>query len=177
MLIKFCPNCERDLPHENFNRCATKPSGLQSWCKECKSESSKKRLLRDDVKEANRLKSQKARQDNPEKVREAVRKSRKMVALDPVRKERAKKKKLDAYYQSTYGLTTQQVEDMKCAQAYKCALCGDELGKTKDSHVDHNHTTGKVREVLCHHCNLGIGLFKESEERLQKAIEYLRKHA
>jgi hypothetical protein len=47
--------------------------------------------------------------------------------------------------------------------------------KLKKLCVDHDHQTGYVRSLLCHGCNTGIGLLKEKEEILLKAIEYLRK--
>lgn len=59
----------------------------------------------------------------------------------------------------------------------KCAICGmttEENGK--DFAVDHCHTTGNVRELLCNACNTGIGAFKDKPELLTKAIQYLEKH-
>jgi len=40
-------------------------------------------------------------------------------------------------------------------------------------HVDHNHTTGKVRGILCQQCNQAIGLFKDNIFIIEKAAEYL----
>jgi hypothetical protein len=42
--------------------------------------------------------------------------------------------------------------------------------------VDHNHRTGKVRELLCTNCNAGFGYFKESPEILANAIDYAIRH-
>lgn len=176
-MTKHCPKCDRELPKTSFNVCKTKKSGLQSWCKECKSENSKVRLLRDDVKEANRQKSAQARANNPEKIKQNVARYKENLKNNPEKQEKVKKKKLDYHYQSEYGLTYQQVEDMKMAQGYRCAICETIFLSTKDAHVDHSHTTGKVRQILCSSCNLGIGKFKESKETLQKAIEYLERHS
>ncbi|MFB7366858.1 endonuclease VII domain-containing protein [Streptomyces hydrogenans] len=40
-------------------------------------------------------------------------------------------------------------------------------------HVDHCHKTGRVRGVLCLNCNIGLGLLKESPDRMLRAIAYL----
>lgn len=53
-----------------------------------------------------------------------------------------------------------------------CAICG-----VKEKLVmDHCHTTGRVRDVLCSHCNTGIGHFLENPDLLRSAISYVEKH-
>lgn len=52
-----------------------------------------------------------------------------------------------------------------------CGICGVSTGRRLD--IDHNHTTGKVRGVLCYPCNLGIGAFNDSVEVLSSALRYL----
>jgi hypothetical protein len=42
--------------------------------------------------------------------------------------------------------------------------------------VDHDHTTGKVRGLLCHDCNVGIGFMRDSVENFRRAIAYLDRH-
>jgi len=56
------------------------------------------------------------------------------------------------------------------SQSGKCAICGDAQEMLV---VDHDHTTGTVRGLLCHKCNQGIGLLRESKEIMQNAIAYL----
>ena len=74
-----------------------------------------------------------------------------------------------------YGLTSKDYDAMFVSQSGVCAICGND-NKGKRLHVDHNHETGKVRELLCTACNLGLGSLKDSEVILEKAAMYLRKH-
>jgi len=50
-----------------------------------------------------------------------------------------------------------------------CEICGTETVVT----VDHDHRTGDIRGKLCRRCNSGLGFFRDSPERLRRAIEYL----
>lgn len=62
------------------------------------------------------------------------------------------------------------------SQDNACAICKTkEFGK-HGPHIDHNHITKKVRGILCHQCNLGLGQFKDNIEKLKLAIEYLEKN-
>lgn len=78
------------------------------------------------------------------------------------------------------GCTIEQYEQLYTKQNGCCAICGTTIGhKSKNGHsarlaVDHCHTTGKIRGLLCGNCNRGIGCL--GEENLQNAINYL-KHA
>ena len=42
--------------------------------------------------------------------------------------------------------------------------------------IDHCHTTGKIRALLCRKCNLGLGAFNDNVEIIKLAIDYLNKH-
>lgn len=74
----------------------------------------------------------------------------------------------------TYGITKQMFESLLEKQNHKCAICkAQSPGGRGDWHVDHCHTTGKIRGLLCHHCNTGLGLFMDDITTLQQAIKYL----
>jgi hypothetical protein len=74
-----------------------------------------------------------------------------------------------------YGLTPDQHDEMLANQAWCCAICGIKAEASyKGLHIDHNHETGKVRGLLCMHCNQGLGKFGDSPERLELAAKYLR---
>lgn len=72
-----------------------------------------------------------------------------------------------------YGLTLEQYDRMHKVQKHKCAICGRKMKLC----VDHCHETGKVRELLCLPCNVLVGQFENHPERVEKTIEYIRKHS
>jgi hypothetical protein len=77
-----------------------------------------------------------------------------------------------------YGMTPADYEAMFEAQGGCCAICRIPQAEIpKAFAVDHDHTTGQVRALLCHSCNFGLGYLHESEERLARAIGYLRYYA
>lgn len=82
-----------------------------------------------------------------------------------------------------YGITPEMYQERRKKQKNRCALCGRKehrihykTGKRQSLSVDHNHETGKVRELLCRDCNLGLGMFQHCPNLLLKAIKYLNKH-
>lgn len=57
-----------------------------------------------------------------------------------------------------------------------CAICGTSSPGGKGWHVDHVHDgSGDVRGILCHPCNVGIGMLKDSADLLDVAAAYLRR--
>lgn len=74
-----------------------------------------------------------------------------------------------------YGLTRSEAENLLNVKA--CEICGVGLrghGKT-GRHVDHCHSTGRVRGVLCSSCNTGLGHFRDNPVALRTAALYLEK--
>ena len=75
---------------------------------------------------------------------------------------------------SKFGLTLDEYDTMLSDQGGACAICGtDTPGGHGRFHVDHNHDTGENRGLLCHHCNVGLGHFRDSIATLSAAITYL----
>ncbi len=78
--------------------------------------------------------------------------------------------------QRNYQITVHDYDIMVAEQDNKCALCGGLPGGSAGRfHVDHDHNTGKIRALLCHTCNVGLGSFQDSPELLEQAAEYLRR--
>jgi len=72
-----------------------------------------------------------------------------------------------------YNLTLDQYNKMLSDQNNCCKVCDI---KMISPHVDHCHTTGKVRALLCNNCNTGLGKLKEDTKIMQKLIEYVKEH-
>lgn len=73
-----------------------------------------------------------------------------------------------------YGMTIEQYDALLLAQSGVCAICSKPPVRRRLD-VDHCHSTGAVRGLLCEHCNKAIGLFRDNIERLSAAITYLSK--
>lgn len=75
-----------------------------------------------------------------------------------------------------YGITNEQVLEMKTNQNGKCLICEKHESELKRGLcVDHCHSTNKIRGLLCHSCNQALGLFKDNTCFLKRALSYLEK--
>lgn len=90
--------------------------------------------------------------------------------------ERNKASAKDRYLQRTYGITEQEYLSRLLIQNNSCLLCkrefSNEWGATAPV-VDHCHTHGHVRGILCNECNRGLGYFHDNKEALMNAAQYL----
>jgi hypothetical protein len=88
----------------------------------------------------------------------------------------------NSHLKSRFGIGLSEYAAMAAAQDNKCAICDQPEtqkrgGKVKALAVDHCHTTGKIRGLLCVDCNQAIGKLKVDRNILLSAIRYLDKHA
>ena len=74
---------------------------------------------------------------------------------------------------SIYGLTRESYLLMVHEQDSCCKICGTHKTNHFNLHIDHCHTTGKVRALLCSKCNQAIGLLNHDVELIKKTIDYL----
>ena len=80
----------------------------------------------------------------------------------------------DHKLKSTYGISLGAYKQLLDAQQGKCAICkSDKPGGKGDFHVDHCHETNRVRGLLCHGCNVGIGSLKHDPDIILAAAQYI----
>lgn len=93
---------------------------------------------------------------------------------DAKRAERSEKARWSRI-KKEYGLSEDQVQTMLVDQVNACAICSTDIAT--GYHIDHCHTTGKVRSLLCSRCNQALGLLDEDQAKIQKAADYLKRFA
>ena len=78
-----------------------------------------------------------------------------------------------------FGLTLDRYNELLAAQGGVCSICEEpeQAERYKYLSVDHCHTTGKIRGLLCSNCNRGLGLFRENRKAFLNAAAYIEKHA
>lgn len=110
--------------------------------------------------------------DNPEvsakvKLRSNARRFSHAEAISGYKKSYRRRESL-----KKLGLSWDDFERLLKEQEDRCFVC-----KREDVVlcIDHDHVTGKVRGLLCHNCNLGVGNFKDNPDFLRKAANYLER--
>jgi len=154
---KKCSGCSVIKPRDAFCRDRSKPDGACSRCRDCQRLYSRARFSVPENLEARREKSRAFRRDHPEKFKRSVR---------------------SATLKKKYGISIDDFEKLLEAQGRICAICGsDHPGTTwgLNLHVDHEHTTGRIRGLLCQACNTSLGKMQESPELLRKAALYIER--
>ena len=95
----------------------------------------------------------------------------------PSRIARFKQKDRLRKYKKLTGIdiTLEQLEELESKNNGKCWICGGvNNGRQKNLHMDHDHNTGKVRGMLCHKCNVVLGLVNDNPKILNTMIQYLK---
>jgi hypothetical protein len=94
----------------------------------------------------------------------------------------------DAYLQKhrfyhkkhAYGINAEAFAKLFSEQEGRCAICRTSFpplsNREKRIFVDHDHSTGKVRSLLCGQCNSAVGMVKESVDIAERLAAYLRMH-
>jgi hypothetical protein len=88
--------------------------------------------------------------------------------------ERVRERKRGSGLARAYGLTVERWNELFAAQGGACAVCRSSEPNTKRGwHTHHCHKSGRVRGILCHHCNISLGAAKEDSARLRALAEYI----
>ncbi len=146
--MKTCSKCKEVKPLDEFSPHPRMSLGKQSSCKKCGRKARavyyKKNKVEIDAK------VNEYRKRYPEKVRESLLKW-------------------------AYGIDNAEYDRLLKLQNGACAICKttNPGGRGNRLHVDHCHGTKIVRGLLCSKCNVGVGYFQNSTQRLRSAADYL----
>jgi hypothetical protein len=148
--MKKCTKCGIEKPLFEFHKNKNKNDGVASECKICC-----------------KLRHQKYYLDNKNHI---IKKSSIWAKNNPDKKKKISRK---SHLIKNYNIDLETQNFLIKLQNNKCKICHKEL---KNFHVDHSHITGKVRAILCHHCNVLLGNAKDSIDILKSAVDYLKKY-
>lgn len=144
---KVCPTCGAEKPHAEYYKSKNRRDGMSWECATCV----KARVM----SHYNLDRSRAYRAKHKEKYDDLARRNR----------------------LATFGITPAEYDQMLAAQGGVCAICGGGEWSTRRLAVDHCHKTGKVRGILCSHCNVTLGQMKENPQALRAAADYLEMHS
>ena len=170
---KRCPSCgeTKPLTFDYFYRSKSTLSGFRPLCKLC---------VNAQNREYNRNHPEKAvvrvirsRNRSAESIRDHCERSKKWARENPLRLRSSRAS-------AEFGVPRRWFEEQLERTGGRCEICGV-LHRSHDYpkflSIDHCHTTGAVRGLLCERCNFGIGQFKDNPELLERAIAYLNERA
>jgi hypothetical protein len=191
LTTKQCRKCHQVKPLDSFSPKKTMRDGRRSWCKTCASEREKQVIPPTEFPTSKQCRT--CGETKPiERFNKRYRTKDGRVGAckdctnayqrehNQIPKVRAKirKKYRAIYIMQRYGMTLEEYEILLVSQGGVCAICGSESsGRDSAKHldVDHDHDTGRVRGLLCHHCNVGMGHFKDDVNLMKAAIQYLER--
>lgn len=193
MLTKFCRDCGRHRPVAEFTRNRRSRDGLAFYCREHMAErSARSREARRVLPRKNRLTPRDLAVPDghkwcpdcgavkPQEAYPRTRASRtgRATYCLPCHKARGQvsREKIGGsrtyHLFRRYGISAAEADVMLDLQNGRCAICA----AAPAVHVDHDHSTGAVRALLCFNCNGGLGQFKDDPDLLGVAAEYVRFH-
>jgi len=90
---------------------------------------------------------------------------------------KAKRKREKYDLERRYGILPKQKQQMIEKQNGKCAICKKELDSGRETNIDHDHETGRIRGILCNNCNIGLGYLERGGGFSRgRIMEYLLKY-
>lgn len=151
---KICTKCGESKPTTEFRK---RGKNLEARCKSCRNEEAAKYYVAN--KEKRKESVAKYYAANKEKVNEY------RAEYRAANKEKCKASKIA----SEYGITLERAKALHANRSGPCPICG----VVAKRHIDHCHTTGVVRCLICADCNIGLGRFKDNPAALLNAVAYL----
>lgn len=176
---KTCTKCSTPKDLDQYPRNRASKDGRHSYCKTCMNAQKKARY------EANpavfKARSARTRETQDPEVRRSIQRAWRAANPDKDRAHRNKELRSPALRErqlrTKFGITPADYERMHAAQNGLCAVCKAPPPQGRRYlAVDHNHTTGAVRGLLCDACNTALGLAADSSERLKNLAIYLDTH-
>lgn len=193
--MKTCSKCRILSPNSDFSKKSKSNDGLLNYCKSCESTRLKKYYLKNTEKIKNKVeayvKNNKTKlkeyriknKDVIKKKREDYRKSNQELIRLQRKLNYNISQRIDSRLRSNFGITLEQYNVISGKQDHKCANCRRpessvdfRSGRVRRLAIDHDHSTGKIRELLCQRCNNMLGLAKEDPIILRNAANYIEKH-
>jgi len=124
---------------------------------------------------------------NPEEYSKAYRAKNRGRLLDYDKQRNSLRKNDPAYREKMrisrlareYKVDSEVATKLYIASMTTCEICGTSWNPdihTNRFCVDHNHTTGAIRGILCHHCNSALGHVRENNKIIESLLEYNRKY-
>jgi hypothetical protein len=157
--VKTCKRCGESKELDEFYANPSGRDGKRPECKACTAGRRREWYASNREREIQRVRDWQLA--NPERVREN------MARFVAAGKRQLSNRK--SHLKRKYGLTLEEFAALLTSQGGGCAICG----KPDPDNVDHDHATGRVRGILCWNCNVGVGQFEDSEDRLAAALHYL----
>lgn len=148
ILLKTCHVCKELKPLDAFSKMKSSKDGHQRRCKDCFNAWHRNLPAKSKQRRKNYYEANKERLLDIAKWRRLL---------------------------QTYGITKEQYTELLLGQDYKCAICPrSHFDERNGLVVDHDHTTGTIRALLCDRCNVGLGSFGDDIQRLLNAANYLK---
>jgi len=158
--MKQCRRCKEIKPFTEYHRASRLPDGHQPVCKQCAKVIDKRKyeIHKDDYKPVAQARYKRTREDHL---------------------------KRGHYYcvRTQFGLSADEYDQLVRSQGGCCAICGlaetsidPQRGTVRQLSLDHNHTTGRVRELLCGRCNRVLGMLHDDLHTIDRLYAYLVLH-
>jgi hypothetical protein len=174
--MKRCRVCQMEKPLNDFYKDIRGNQGRYGSCKKCTVIKQSKYQSKHRERRKVYMRKYQSTESGKQKLKNYYRKNREHVITQVSIYAKKNPLKSKAFHlKKSHGITMEQFEQMFISQNGQCAICKKSFEARRDVHVDHNHTTKQIRQLLCHHCNVGIGNFRENPEFLVQAVQYLQK--